>query len=207
MNKYHEENIKAYNKMADNYNSTLDGKFTKKFKVLLLENMDINDNDSILDIGCGNGTLLSKMAKIKKINGFGTDISPQMIKAAKIRHPEHSFIVSGCEKTPYGDNSMDIITVCAAYHHFPDVNAFAAEAKRLLKPSGNLYIAEVYFPAITRNIANIFLPLLKRGDVKFYSHKEIVSTFSTVGFSLVKVVTKGHIQVVQLREEHLHLEN
>ena len=199
MNNYHEKNIKAYDKMADSYDSTLDGKYTEKFKDLLLANMSINNNDSVLDIGCGNGTLLSKMAKIKVINGFGTDISPQMIKVAKIRYPEHSFIVSGCEKTPFSDNSMDIITVCAAYHHFPDVNAFALEAKRLLKPSGNLYITEICLPAIIRHIANIFLPLLKRGDFKIYSHKEIANTFLKVNFSLEKVVKRGHIQIVGLR--------
>ena len=187
--------------MADNYDSTLDGKFTEKFKELLLTNMSINNNDSILDIGCGNGTLLSKMAKIKMINGFGTDISPQMIKVAKIRHPELNFIVSGCEEISFSDNSIDIITVCAAYHHFPDVNAFALEAKRLLRPNGSLYIAEIYLPAIIRHIANIALPFSKHGDVKFYSHKEIVNIFSHVNFSLVKVVKKKHIQIVQLRRK------
>ena len=34
---------------------------------------------------------------------------------------------------PFDDGLFDLITVCAAYHHFPDVRAFAAEAFRLLK--------------------------------------------------------------------------
>ena len=201
MNNYIEKNIKAYNKKASNYDETLDGRFTEKFKNLLRENINISDNDSILDVGCGNGTLLSKIADAKKINGFGIDISPQMIENAKIRHPQFEFIASGCEKIPFSDNSMDIVTVCAAYHHFPNVNAFALEAKRLIKPDGNLYIADIYLPALIRPIANILLPFSKDGDVKFYSCNEITDTFSNAGFCFVRVVKKGHIQIVQLQRK------
>ena len=155
-----DKNIRAYDKKADNYDNTLDGKFTGKLKDLLLAYMLIKDNDSVLDVGCGNGTLLSKIDKA--INGFGADVSPRMIKNASVRHPKFEFIVSGCEKIPYSDNSMDIITACAAYHHFPDVRAFAAEAKRLIKQGGSLYIAEVYLPPIIRHAANIFFTFFKR---------------------------------------------
>jgi len=195
VNKFNERNIRAYDKKADNYDNTQDGKFTEKFKSLLLNNIAIQEGDSVLDVGCGNGTLLSRMAKIKTIQGFGTDISPQMIKNAASRYPELKFVVSNCEKIPFDDDSIDIITVCAAYHHFPNVNAFAVEAKRLLRKGGSLYIAEVYMPHALRQVANIFLPFSKEGDVKFFSPKEIERTFSNVGFSLVNTVMSGHIQI------------
>jgi len=192
-----DKNIRAYDKKADNYDNTFDGRFTGKFKELLLANMFIKDGDSVLDVGCGNGALLSKITKT--INGFGVDVSPQMIKNAAVRHPEFEFIVSSCEKISFSDNSMDIITVCAAYHHFPDIGAFALEAKRLIRQGGSLYIAEIYLPPIIRHAANIFLPFSKDGDVKFYSCKEIIDMFS--GFQLVKTVRKRYIQIVQLQSE------
>jgi len=195
MNKFNERNIRAYDKKADNYDNTQDGKFTEKFKSLLLSNIAVKEGDSVLDVGCGNGTLLSRMAKMKTIQGFGTDISPQMIKCATSRYPELTFAVSDCEKIPFDDDSIDIITVCAAYHHFPNVNAFVVEAKRLLKRGGSLYIAEVYMPHALRQVANIFLPFSKEGDVKFYSPKEIERTFSKDDFRLVNTVISGHIQI------------
>ena len=143
-----QKNIKAYDKKADNYDNTYDGKFTEKFKSLLLAAVEIKDGYSVLDIGCGNGTLLSRFAENKSIKGFGTDLSPKMIENAKVRHPELQFAIADCENIPFDDGSMDIITVCAAYHHFPNVHAFAAEAKRLLKKRGSLYIAEIYLPPI-----------------------------------------------------------
>ena len=198
MNKYHKKNIKAYNKKASDYDNTLDGKLTEKFKSLLLGAVDVKDGDSVLDIGCGNGTLLSRIAKIKSIRGFGTDISPEMVKNATARHPQLEFVASGCDNIPFDDNSMDIITVCAAYHHFPNIKSFAAEAKRLLKENGNLYIAEIYLPPVIRHIANIFLPLSKSGDVRLYSPKEIIDTFSDTDtrFRFVKSTITGHIQVI-----------
>ena len=199
MRSYNEKNIKAYDKKAKNYDNSLDGKFTEKFKELLVANMVINDNYSILDVGCGNGNLLSKISRQNKINGFGTDISPKMIENAKARYPEFDFVVSNCEKIPFDDYSMDVITVCAAYHHFPNVSAFASEAKRLLKPSGSLYIAEVHLPAVLRLIANFFLPLSRDGDVKFYSFNEIANTFCNVEFSLVNMIKKRHMQVIQFQ--------
>lgn len=68
------------------------------------------------------------------------------------------------EKADHYDNTFDgrtfdLITVCAAYHHFPDVKAFAAESHRLLKTEGCLYIADVYYPALVRFLCNPFVPL------------------------------------------------
>lgn len=199
MSDFNDKSIKAYNKKADNYDNTSDGKFTEKFKELLLSYISVNVNDSILDVACGNGTLLSRMSRLKEIKGFGIDISGQMIKNATARFPEFEFAIAGCEKIPFSDSSMDIITVCAAYHHFPNVTAFASEAKRILKTDGNLYIAEIYLPWILRIMVNPFVPLSKEGDVKFYSYKEIKKTFADVGFRFVKIIKKGHIQIIHLQ--------
>ena len=195
-----EKNINAYDKKADNYDNTLDGKFTEKFKNLLLTTISAKEGDYILDVGCGNGTLLSKIALTKSIHGYGTDISPLMVKNAAALNPDFRFAVSSCENIPFDSGLMDIITVCAAYHHFPNVDAFGDEAKRLIKHNGSLYIAEIFLPSVIRHIANIFLPFSKDGDVKFYSSSEITSTFFGKGFRLVNVMINRHIQIIHLQK-------
>ena len=155
---------------------------------------------AVLDVGCGNGTLLSKLSKVMRIVGFGVDLSPQMIANAKALCPEFSFAVSGCESVPFDDKSMDIITVCCAFHHFPDVNKFANEASRLLKAEGHLYIADINLPIVIRHIVNLLMPLSKGGDVKIYSQKEIASTFEAIGFRLVNATKRGYIQIVHFQK-------
>jgi len=201
MNNNFEKNISAYDKKAADYDNTHDGKFTEKFKSFLLKTVSIKDGDFVLDVGCGNGSLLTRISKVKAIHGFGTDISPQMIKNASWRNPHSTFVTANCENIPFDDKSMDIIITCAAYHHFPDVNAFAKEVKRLLTRNGDLYVAEINLPPLIRHIANVFLPLSKDGDVKFYSTNEIVSTFSSVGFRYEGVSKSGHIQIVHMKNE------
>ena len=199
MSKYHAKNIKAYDAKAQNYDNTLDGKFTAKFKELLVANMSLAEGSRVLDVGCGNGRLLAKIAEKWHIEGFGVDISPNMVASAGARYPEFEFAVAGCDDLSFGERSMDVLTACCTYHHFPDVAAFTLEAKRVLRPGGSIYIADVYLPPVIRQTANVFLPLSKDGDVKFYSTGEIAGTFERAGFELVSVVRNGHMQVVRLR--------
>ncbi|MCL2565838.1 MAG: class I SAM-dependent methyltransferase [Defluviitaleaceae bacterium] len=176
-----------------------DGNFSENFKNHLFESITLKDNDSVLDIGCGNGTFLMRMAKLKNIVGYGIDISPKMIENAKELSPSFNFAVSDCENIPFSDNSMDIITVCAAHHHFPNIGAFAKEANRLIRGGGSIYIVDFYLPIPFGYFTNVFAPLSVEHDVQYYSIKELVNIFSSVGFRKVRKIKKGHIQIVSLK--------
>jgi len=191
----------AYNNKADNYNDTFDGRFTKIFKELLCKYVTLENGSNILDVACGNGTLLKMLSDKKEIHGYGIDISENMVSNAMNSYRDMSFKVAGCESIPFEDNFFDAITVCAAYHHFPDTDSFAMEAARVLKDTGYIYIAEIYLPTIIRAIVNPFVPLSKEGDVKFYSIKEITNNFVVHGFQCCKVVRKGHVQIVCMQKK------
>jgi len=200
MNKFNKKSKDAYNKMADGYDNSPEGKFTEKFKTLLLSAVTLRENYNVLDVACGNGSLLAAMRKNESINGFGVDIAEQMIKNAAVRNPGMVFHSSGCEAIPFENNSMDAITVCAAYHHFPDTDAFAKEAKRLLKQGGKIYIADIYLPPVLRIVCNPFVPLSSSGDVKFYSPDGIINNFKKHGFEKTDLKITGYIQVVTLQK-------
>lgn len=200
MGSFNEKSKTAYNKIADDYDNTFDDRFTQKFKHLLVENIILDECSNVLDVACGTGSLLSLLKKKKTINGYGVDISDQMIKSAAASNPDMEFHVSGCEAIPFRDDSMDLITVCAAFHHFPDVVAFAKEAARILKPKGRIYIADVYLPFLLRLICNPFVSLSKAGDVKLYSPKEIVNNFKPFGFEEVEVKISGNVQIISMRK-------
>ena len=200
MSKFNDRSKMAYNKIADDYDNTFDGRFTRKFKQMLISEIELQENYHVLDVACGNGALLAGLNNKKPIRGFGIDISDRMIKNAAANNPGMEFPVSGCEAIPFRDNSMDMITVCAAYHHFPNVAAFAKEAERVLKPKGKLYIADVYLSSFLRFICNPFVPLSRAGDVKFYSPNEILNTFKSFGFEKVDVKISGNVQIISMRK-------
>lgn len=196
MNKFEQRSAMSYNKKARDYDNTFDGKFTMKFNAMLLETVKIQSDNTVLDVACGNGRLLNMFEDKYTFNGYGTDISDKMIEQAKTLNPSMKFSIASCEKLPFADNTFDLITVCAAYHHFANVINFAKEAHRLLKSNGQIYIAEVYYPAIIRAICNPFIRLSKAGDVKFYSPDEIAETLRSVGFQNESHTINGHVQIV-----------
>jgi len=191
----------AYNEKADNYDYSDEGMFTQKFKDMLLSIITLDEKSNVLDVACGNGSLLAALNKKTKINGYGIDIAEKMIENAAVRNPGMEFHTTDCETIPFENETMDIITVCAAYHHFPDVAAFAEETKRLLKPNGTIYIADVYLPAFWRVLLNPLVPLSKAGDVKFHSPKEIVKNFEQFGFINTGIKISGNIQIISMRKQ------
>ncbi len=170
MNKKELQSKKAYDKIAENYENTPDGMFTRSFKDELVAAVNLRENAALLDVACGNGELLARLNRKARIQGTGIDISDEMVRVAKRKYPGFDFLTSTCAPLPFEDNTYDALTVSAAFHHFPNPDVFAAEAFRVLKNGGRIYIAEVYFPTPLRQLFNLlFIPLYNAGDVKIYT--------------------------------------
>ena len=148
-------------------------------------------SDIVLDVACGTGTLLQELSKKAKIQANGLDVSENMIHVAKMRYPNMNFKVRPCYPLEWSDESIDIITVCCAFHHFDNPQGFVNECKRVLKKNGTVYIADPNFSALLRFIANKFwFPVSKSGDVRIYSPKELEAFFYNSGFKAVQIYRK-----------------
>jgi len=200
MNKFEKLSRDTYNEKAKDYDSSMEGKFTVKFQKLILDNIKVDDGDEVLDIACGNGRLLKHLSQKANIKGYGIDIADLMVEEAKRLLPSMDFYTAKCDDTPFNNGQFDALTVCAAFHHFPDIDGFADEAERILKVDGKLYIAEIYYPAFARFIFNPFVKFSKAGDVKFYAPKEIVTLFERKSFVVEDVILKEKMQLIILRK-------
>ena len=109
-----------FDKYAESYDSSFMGKGSGRFYSDLIKELDINDGDCVLDVGCGTGNVLAFVSKQKLINGFGIDVSPNMITIAQDKNPNFEFVTGDSGNLPYTDESMDVVMACMAYHHFPD---------------------------------------------------------------------------------------
>lgn len=192
MNKKTEESRAAYNKIAAEYDMSREGRYTRFHIGELCDTIVLREGAIVLDVACGNGTLLRELSKKAKIQANGIDISENMIHAAKMRCPSMNFEVKPCCPLEWGDESIDIITVCCAFHHFDDPGGFVNECRRVLKKNGAVYIADPNFGAVLRFFANhVWLPFSKSGDVKVYSKKELKAFFYKSGFQTVQAYKKG----------------
>jgi len=191
MSKKTERSRTAYNKIAFEYDTSREGQYTRFHIKELSDTIELCEGDIVLDVACGNGTLLRELSKKAKIQANGIDVSENMIHAAKMRCPNINFKVKPCCPLEWSDESIDVITICCAFHHFDDPQGSVNECKRVLKKNGTVYIAEPNFGAVLRFFANKFwCPFSKSGDVRIYSKKELGAFFYDSGFRTVQIYRK-----------------
>ena len=186
-----------YDKKAWDYDSTPDGKYTLPFNRYLCEHVPLKEHDRILDVGCGNGRLLKMIMNKVKVEAYGIDVSEEMIKAAREDNHEITYGVSEADKTPFEDSFFNVITVCCAFHHFVNPEAFLREAHRILRPQGKIYIADPTAPGIIRHIENFYFARLKTGDVKIYSRAEMKDLFDRANLGGFTYMTDGYKMIVE----------
>ncbi len=202
MNRKTDNSRVAYNKIASEYDTSREGQYTRFHIKELSHTVDLNDGDIVLDVACGNGTLLKELSNKANIQANGLDISENMIRVAKMRYPNMSFKAQPCYPLEWNDESIDVITVCCAFHHFDNPQGFANECKRVLKKNGTVYIADPNYGAFLRFLANHFwLPLSKSGDVRIYGSKEMETMFYHSGFKAVEVYKKGKGLFLKAKKE------
>jgi len=189
-----------FNKSAAKYDS-VGGKLSRRFYRLLVAQVaqaELSPGANVLDVGCGTGTILRMIADACDINGFGIDMSENMVAEAKRKCPNMDIQISRCEATPFADGTFDAVTACMAYHHFSDKAGFAKEAARILKPGGCLYIADPRFPGAIRKIMNAACRLLRVAG-EFSTPGQITAAFAAHGFEAGGHAKDGYAQVVMLK--------
>lgn len=196
MNIHERRAIKSYDRIAANYDDSAEGRFTFPFNRRLVEVVRIPEGGRLLDVACGNGRLLAMFRQAHLFQGYGVDISPQMVRVAQHGLPDMTFRVAPADNLPFDDGFFDVLTVCMGFHHFPDAGAFAREAHRVLTPGGRLYIAELYYFRLMRTIVNPLIGLHPSGDVKLYGPDEIEKLLTANGFVCEPTLVEGKLQIV-----------
>jgi ubiquinone/menaquinone biosynthesis C-methylase UbiE len=116
----------------------------------MLDLARIAAGESVLDVGCGTGTLA--IAAKSRVGDAGTvdgiDPSPEMIerarKKAKRAHSGAVFRVAFVESLPFETARFDVVLSTIMLHHLPRaVRAQAIqEMRRVLKPGGRILIVD-----------------------------------------------------------------
>ncbi len=107
-----------------------------------------NHIERVLDLGCANGWNMSRFNQYKERPGpwnnssglvMGLDMIPSRVQLA--RHHGPAMIASGLE-VPARDGSFDLVYIQHVLHHIGDVSQALAEAGRLLRTGGFLFLVE-----------------------------------------------------------------
>jgi ubiquinone/menaquinone biosynthesis C-methylase UbiE len=104
----------------------------------------LQDCQSVLEIGCGSGKLSGEVAAAGVPEVWGIDASPYQLVRALRAFPGIKFVQGLAERTPFEDGRFDGVAVCFLFHELPTEvqDAVLAEMHRVLRPGGRIVISE-----------------------------------------------------------------
>lgn len=110
--------------------------FVAEYGKGLLEFVPNHKEQSILDLGCGTGTLTAKLSDLAT-TVIGVDSSESMVKRAQEQYPNIKFMVCNALALPF-ENQFDVVFSNAVFHWITDHNALLHNVHKVLKPDGKL---------------------------------------------------------------------
>ncbi len=175
----------------------------KIIKRLALKGLDIKDNQSAIDLCTGTGDIAGILSKINPIlKVTGVDFSSKMLKIARHKYPDITFIESDCADIPFEENYFDICTMFFGYRNVEDKDRCLKEIYRVIKPNGQfLHLDFGKCNFLCNRILDIIILIAAKLCAKhryaykyliktkreFMTPEEVIQTFEKYGLKHTKV--------------------
>src|SRR5580704_17187977 len=102
----------------------------------------------ILDVGCGTGYLLGRLAARAPRAQIlaGIDAAPAMIEVARAAAADDRlrFVTGTAERLPWPAATFDLVVSTTSFDHWADQRAGLAQCARVLAPGGWLVLADLF---------------------------------------------------------------
>jgi ubiquinone/menaquinone biosynthesis C-methylase UbiE len=161
-----------------------------------LSQVNINPDYVILDVGCGGGKTVSKLAhRVVQGKIFGIDHSADMVKYSKkvnkqlIAQSRVEIIEGSVEKITFPDNFFDLVTAFETYYFWPSLPDALREIRRVLKPDGKLLMVNEMLKDGVYEVEHA--KLIEKTHVHLFQLEEIRHIMYSVGFADVQIITKA----------------
>ena len=168
-----------------------------------LEQISIDDHYTILDIGCGGGRTVSKLAAVATQGKvYGVDYSEESVAATKRTNARWIDLgrvevrLGSVSQLPFPDGMFDLVTAVETHFWWPNLLADMREVFRVVKAGRTLIlIAEIYKGAST-TAARLVEKYAEQSGMALLSVDEHRALFINAGYSDVRLVeekSKGWI--------------
>ena len=157
-----------------------------------LSHVSVGKRDVILDVGCGGGKTISKLAtRASEGKVCGVDFSKDSVGVASkvnrwsIESGGVQIWEASVSEMSFSNDLFDLVTTVETHFWWPDLPGDVREVLRVLKPGGTLIlIAEIYKGAKTKTVqlAEKYLP-----GMKLLSEDEHRELLANAGYSDVQI--------------------
>jgi len=111
---------------------------------LAIEVSELRPGERLVDVGCGPGVAVGR-ARAIGAEAIGVDPAAVMLRVARLRwrsDPRVHWRIGTAESLPVEDGWVQVVWSLATVHHWVDVDAALAEARRVLTSGGRLLALE-----------------------------------------------------------------
>ena len=180
-----------------------------------LKHLDIKPDDIVLDVGCGGGININRMAeKAKKV--YGVDYSIESVKLSRevnrdlIGQGKVEVLEGDVQSLPFEDNTFDIITAFETVYFWPNIEKSFGEVKRVLKTGGTFMMGME-----SNGSDNIPMKISKKLiDMEVYSDDEMTGFLKANDYSNITVylrdaknreeIIKANGEVKRIKDDYDH---
>ncbi|GAB4242522.1 MAG: class I SAM-dependent methyltransferase [Elainellaceae cyanobacterium] len=135
-----------FDRWAATYDWLVPSVFYQAIHQRLLEYVHKSDRLQVLDISCGTGQLLDRLAsQFPDLEGTGIDFSTEMINQAtkRDRYPSRlTYLQGNAEALPFPDAAFDAIFNTISFLHYANPELVFAEVQRVLRSGGYFYLVD-----------------------------------------------------------------
>lgn len=163
---------KFFDLWAPNYDFLLTSVFYQATHKRLLEYVELPEQANVLDLGCGTGRLVHRLAtEFPTLKGTGLDFSAQMLRQAEQhnRYQERLIYKQGnAESLPFANGEFDAVFNTLSFLHYPHPQRVISEVSRVLRPNGRFYLVD---PTIREETMFYHLPFTP-GGIRVYTPQQ-----------------------------------
>jgi ubiquinone/menaquinone biosynthesis C-methylase UbiE len=164
----------------------------RKIRQATLDMVPVRPGCSILEVGCGTGslTIAAKARAGAKSRVCGIDVASDMLATARAKAAKAGldiqFQSGSIQEIPYPEASFDVVLSSFMLHHVPDPKdkqQGVAECLRVLKPGGVLLIVDVeppHNPHVVGMASHILGP-----EMMGHSVSEFLPLLQNAGFDAI----------------------
>jgi ubiquinone/menaquinone biosynthesis C-methylase UbiE len=160
-----------------------------------LKHVSIKSGFVILDVGCGGGKTISRLARrANQGKVYGLDQSADMVDYSKqinrkrIAQNRVEIVQGSVEKTGFKDEFFDVVTAIETYYFWHNLAGAFREIKRILKKGGHLLIINEMIKDGAYEVENA--EIIAKTQVRLVPLQEMQTILHSAGYSSVKVFRK-----------------